>query len=1154
MGFFNDIFSTSKRIIEGGRDVLKEQLGSKITYERGSGITSDTGPLPQAVGSTRKLLLGERPQERLDRLQTEAQQSFTPSRAYEAVAADIRREGGAVLPSQTRSGVEDIQTIDPFGLVGATSRAKSKVSSAIQKRGRGIVMETGKKFEKRPIMQVSTDELLGRDITGFSDLDPKRVDFYKRKLTKGEKVDPLKLNESKGDIFTEDGKHRLAAMRELGIDFADAVDVTDTIKTDRLVSGKNVKPIDRLIAENKVRVQLIDGKDTYQIKKGNVWKTVRDEDSAIKQLTPKDKLPKTIKETTPEIDGRLTQAEIAKEALDADPMNQLVKFTSKTGQNKGVLPEVTGGAKGKFAGRGDDIASELGFDDTETARAAMESFLERKTAVNAELKAAKLAVKDFKPAPKKLSAEGIPLSTKSIEARIAKKPAQVKQVPTEQVRSLEEAARKTSHDIRPIPVKQQTAKIDPLEGIVTRTPLENKINVLDYMRTPDRVLNKIGMGKEAAFLRKQQDKYSVALPENLDKITKWVKQVPKESNVKLFNYLDGKDVKLTPTEQKVAGEIKEYLAEWADKLGLPEDQRVTNYITHLFDDQLIAKEFDEDLAKIIGDKIPGEVYNPFLQKRLGAKGYKQDVWGALDAYTKRATRKEHIDPALEKIKTVTGDQLEFSRLEDSQFKYMKRYIDRVQMRPTELDNIIDNAVKQVAGYKFGQRPITQATRTLRNLTYKGMLGGNIGSALRNLSQGINTYATLGEKHTAIGYSKLFSPSARKEIADSGILASNFIEDRTLSATKNTIKKFDKALWAFFDGAEKINRGAAYLGAKSKGLAKGMSEEEAIDFGKSVVRKTQFAYDAVDAPVAFGSDIMKTLFQFQTFTTKQTEFLVELAKDKNFVGLARYAAAGYLFVNTAGKALGMEEKELLPVYRFDTPPSLKLPAEIGRAIVDAPDQYGNDRDLSRKLKDIGKASLGIIPGGIQARKTVQGIEAVEEGGSFDKGGRKQFDVGETAAQKLQAVLFGKYAGPGAKEYFDKKVDTGEKELDKAVKEAKEASAERNKEADTIFKDLNKLPKDEANVQLKAIYDTDRQLYDKIKSKIDEDKLGLTEIDKGIKKLGVTDGTRAAYIYSQYQKIDDPAEARAYLADLRTKKVISDAVLKQLKELKSNAIIN
>jgi hypothetical protein len=95
--------------------------------------------------------------------------------------------------------------------------------------------------------------------------------------------------------------------------------------------------------------------------------------------------------------------------------------------------------------------------------------------------------------------------------------------------------------------------------------------------------------------------------------------------------------------------MQTYLKEWADKLDLPYDKRIASYITHIFEKDFIKKDFDEDLAKIIADKIPGSVYDPFLQERLGKQGYVEDVFRALDAYTKRAVRKYNMDGALESL-------------------------------------------------------------------------------------------------------------------------------------------------------------------------------------------------------------------------------------------------------------------------------------------------------------------------------------------------------------------------------------------------------------------------------------------------------------------------------------------------------------------------
>lgn len=637
-------------------------------------------------------------------------------------------------------------------------------------------------------------------------------------------------------------------------------------------------------------------------------------------------------------------------------------------------------------------------------------------------------------------------------------------------RSIEIAARQALEATKPDSTVVPNVSLPKLIQ-KTITPVKQKVHLIDtYLTTPHFVMEKIGLGNEAKMLRNATDSYWKELPKNLDVITNWMKEVPSaESNTRIFKYLDGEAIDLLPTEKKVAIEIRNWLKDWAHRLGLPEDKQITHYITHIFDKDIVAGEFDEDLAKIITDRVPGQVYDPFLEKRLGVKGYKQDTWAALDAYVKRATRKVHMDPALEKIKEKTGSTLATSKIEKSQFNYVQKYIDNINMRPNNFDEGFDNLLKSMFGNKLGARPSLALLGGLRRWTFRAMLGLNPASALRNISQGVNTFAVLGPMKTLTGYIKLFSKGAAAELEREGVLNTGFVQDRVLSSFKKKIETFDKALFVFFDKAEKINRGSAYFGAKAKALAEGKSEEEAIDYAKQIVRQTQFQFDTVDTPVGMASNAIKTLAQFQSYTTKQIEFLTHLAKDKNYAGLIRYAIGGLLFVYTIGRAFGMKPEEIIPTFRFDTPPSLKVPTEIAKAALNTPDKYNQPRDLKQKATDIGKALLGLVPAGSQIKKTVEGINAIQDSGSFDKGGRLQYQVDNTIGAKLQAVLFGKYASQNAQDYFNKAENNAKllepmQPIYDKVQELKAAGKE--DEAQAIVDDLS---------------DADYELYKQVRTK-------------------------------------------------------------------------
>lgn len=547
-----------------------------------------------------------------------------------------------------------------------------------------------------------------------------------------------------------------------------------------------------------------------------------------------------------------------------------------------------------------------------------------------------------------------------------------------------------------------------------QTPVNKKINILDYFRTPEAVLKKIGLGNDVKYLRTQYEAYLKELPQDIKVISEWAKEVPKESNARIFRYLDGQAVDLNPVEKKVASEIKTYLSEWADRLNLPEDKRIANYITHIFDEQIIKKEFDEDLAKIIADKVPSSVYDPFLQKRLGTLGYREDTWAALDAYTKRAVRKFYMDPALEKIAEKAGS------LEESQWRYVKSYLDRVNMRPTDIDNLIDNTIKSIPsiGYKFGQRPVTYLSQKVRQLVYRSTLGLNIGSAVRNLTQGVNTYAELGERWTLKGYTDLIKNGA-SELNDVGVLTEPFIQDRTLSTAKQTLQKIDKGLFAFFDTAEKINRGAAYYGAKAKALAEGKTLTEAVEYGKEIVRKTQFAFGSIDTPVALQSDIMKSFFQLKNFTIKQLEFLGGKVARKEFAGLVRYTIGSIAMLETIGKLFGMKATDIIPFSL--NPLSSPIPQAIvgtGSDLLTGKDEYGNKLSPSQDINRLGGRLLPFVPVGSQAKKTIQGLSAVSQGKDITSNGRTKYKIPQTPTNYIRAALFGKNNLPAAQSYFNR----------------------------------------------------------------------------------------------------------------------------------------
>jgi hypothetical protein len=568
-----------------------------------------------------------------------------------------------------------------------------------------------------------------------------------------------------------------------------------------------------------------------------------------------------------------------------------------------------------------------------------------------------------------------------------------------------------------------------------RTPVGLKIGWLEKLSTPFYVLQKLGLRENYQELKQAHFEMYKESKSVREKLISWMKEVPgQESNEKIFNYLDGQKVELSPTEMKVAQEIKVWLENWADRLQLPHEERITNYITHIFpkDD---AAEIPEEIAVLIRDKIPGEVYNPFLLERMGAEGYVKDTWRALEAYGKRGVRKVHMDPALENLKEAT------SKLsEDSQIQYVQDFIHNVNMRPTKADVVNDNTIKKIFGSKLGARPTRAITLGLRKMISGAKIAGSLVTFAKNLTQGVNTFSQLGTKYTLIGYINLFKKGAGQELENNGVLLSSVAEDQIHSAVRKWAEAYDKVLYANMNASEFINRGAAYFGAKAQFMAGKVSdkefkqafgqdkpegyvpsEQDAIDYGKFMAEKTQFVFGALDNPVLLNSDMMKTAFQFQTFTLKQQEYLIRMIGDKEWGKLARYIMSSMLLFAYIGGAFGMKWSDSFPFFKLGKPPFIQfLYDDLFKQGILGEDQYGNKLDTMDKVQVVGKSLFtNVVPMGAQLNRSYEGFNAVNAGKSTTRGGSFQYKIEKTPMNYVRGTLFGKSNLTEAKEYYKNK---------------------------------------------------------------------------------------------------------------------------------------
>ena len=566
-----------------------------------------------------------------------------------------------------------------------------------------------------------------------------------------------------------------------------------------------------------------------------------------------------------------------------------------------------------------------------------------------------------------------------------------------------------------------------------RTPPGKKVGIFDIVRTPSEVMKKLGVYKAYRKLISSYEAYLLELPKNMDKIGAWADRIKeKDGNQRIFQWLDGnKEVQLNPEETKVANEVRAWLRVWADRLGMDEDARISDYITHIFpmDER---SELPENIAAMIDGKQAKSIFNPFQLRRQGAEGYLEDTWSALEAYAKRATRKANIDPALQEFNEETAHLTE-----KSQLRYIEKKISNLNMRPTMVEEWIDNSLKAMFGSNISPRATLRWTTTIRKMISGAKIGGSAVTFAKNLTQGVNTLSELGGKYTLKGYKSL-SLKGDKELTDNGVLRDSFYQDKKYSALKNWAHKFDKKLFINMEASEYINRGAAYYGGKLKFLDGKITpkeyklafgekqpegykptEEDAIQYGKYIAEKTQFLFGPLETPQIMSGPIAKTAFQFQTFALKQTELNIQRLSDKEYAKFAKYMLGSSLLFGYIGSAFGMGAGESWKTFRWGYPPIWTfLYDDLYKQGLWGEGKYGNKLDLGERASLVGKSLFtNVVPGGAQMKRSYEGFNAVNDGASRNKAGKLEYRIDETVMNYVRAILFGKYNLDEAKEYYE-----------------------------------------------------------------------------------------------------------------------------------------
>ena len=544
------------------------------------------------------------------------------------------------------------------------------------------------------------------------------------------------------------------------------------------------------------------------------------------------------------------------------------------------------------------------------------------------------------------------------------------------------------------------------------------VTIFDWVPTPENVFKKLGLSEPFDNLRTATNQYEDELNTTLTQFGKWFKEIKniKGSEVRIFDNLDGSPVQLSDKETQIANNIKTYFSMLADRLGLPQEKRISDYVTHIFEPELTKQQIPPEIMAALEYATPRGVFNPFLEKRLNASGYIHDVWRALEAYTSRGLRKIHLDQPIDRF----GAFVDY--LPDGAQQYTKSFLNYIVGRPDKLEQLVDTTIRTFAKHisnktvrdYFASRPTKKVFGALNMQVYRGALGLSVGSALKNLTQVVNTFAEEGPVATMKGYMGLLNPRNLTNIEKQNLMKEMIGAEYRNKPLRSALEKFDKGLFVFFDLAERINRGSAYLAAKSNAIKKGLSPDEVINYALAKVRKTQFSYQKIDTPLILQNPIAKTAFQFSTFPIKQLEFLGGAIKEKDAGKILRYVTATLGITWAVGDMLNMDWKDSLIKNIF--PSFGPVPSALNAVMKTLTAK--DERQIEEGKKQVQKSLSLFLPAGIQAKKTTGAIENIIKGGAYTEKGLLKFPAPQGSLDQLKSILFGQYGTKEARDYYDK----------------------------------------------------------------------------------------------------------------------------------------